>query len=102
MPPLLEVAFEGAATPVRVVATNFALILDAQAVQFVEPERNRLPVPTERQIQRVVDWSFLIINHLVGIDVHTTVHVLIITVVLQVSLHLSRRLTLLLLKVLNR
>ena len=48
VPPLLEVALEGARPPVRVVAADLALELEVEAVQLVQPVRDRLPVPPGR------------------------------------------------------
>ena len=53
--PLLEVHLEGPAAPVAVVAADLALVLDAQAVQLVEPVGNRLAVPAEGQVLGVVN-----------------------------------------------
>jgi hypothetical protein len=55
--PLLEVHLEGPPSPVAVVAADLALVLDAQSVQLVQPVRDRLPVPSQRQVLRVVDRS---------------------------------------------
>ena len=45
--PFLEVAIERAASPIAVVATNLALVLDPKTMQLVQPVRDRLPVPTK-------------------------------------------------------
>merc|ERR1719321_2594941 len=53
--PRLEVAVERAASPIRVVPADLALVLSSEAVELVEPERNRLSVEAKRKVQRVVD-----------------------------------------------
>jgi hypothetical protein len=57
MPPLLKVHFKGSSTPVTIVTADLALVLDSQAVKLVQPVRNRLSIPSQRQILRVVDRS---------------------------------------------
>merc|ERR1712085_23971 len=67
-----------------------------------EPEGNRLAIPTQGQIERVVDCSILVILHLAWIDVHTAViHIdAVVRLLILLCLHLLNRLTLLLLQVL--
>mmetsp|Transcript_27433 Transcript_27433/g.77615 ORF Transcript_27433/g.77615 Transcript_27433/m.77615 type:complete len:277 (-) Transcript_27433:776-1606(-) len=55
MPPLLEVPLKRAAAPVRSVAADLALELLVQTVQLVEPVRDGLAIPSQWQLQRVVD-----------------------------------------------
>ncbi len=52
--PFLEMLLKGAATPVACPAANLALELLAQAMQLIQPVRNRLSIPTHRQTFRVV------------------------------------------------
>merc|ERR1719510_1856244 len=60
MSPFLEVAFECSAPPVRVVPTDFALVLNAQTMKLVQPERDWFSIPSEWQVQRIVDWPLLL------------------------------------------
>ena len=48
MPPFLEVHLECSSTPITIVTTDLTFILDSKAMQFVEPIRNRLTIPTQR------------------------------------------------------
>ena len=57
MPPFLEVHFESPAAPVRIITANLAFVLYPESMQFVQPVWNRLPVPAQRQVLRVVNWS---------------------------------------------
>lgn len=54
VPPLLEVHFEGPPTPVAEVSADLALVLNAEAVEFVQPVGNGLPIPSQGQVFRVV------------------------------------------------
>mmetsp|Transcript_106196 Transcript_106196/g.331284 ORF Transcript_106196/g.331284 Transcript_106196/m.331284 type:complete len:457 (-) Transcript_106196:65-1435(-) len=104
MPPLLEVALERPPAPVGVVPADLALVLDAKAVQLVEPEGDRLAVPAQRQVQRVVDRPVLVVVRVeVGAHVHAVVHeVVVIVALVLVQFHLVDALALLLLQVLHR
>mmetsp|Transcript_10826 Transcript_10826/g.28814 ORF Transcript_10826/g.28814 Transcript_10826/m.28814 type:complete len:589 (+) Transcript_10826:23-1789(+) len=102
MSPLREVTLEGPAAPIGVVATDFALVFDAQAVQLVEPERDRLAIPAQGQVQRVVDGPVLVVLlHVRAVHVRAVV-VLLLGVQILLGLHLLGCLTLLLLQVGDR
>jgi hypothetical protein len=55
VPPLLKMHLECPSTPVTVVSANLALIFDAKTVQLVQPVRNWLSVPSQRQVLGIVD-----------------------------------------------
>ncbi len=57
----LEVALKRAAAPVGRVAADLALELLVEPVQLVQPVRDRLAVPAQRQLQRVVDEVVLVV-----------------------------------------
>ena len=57
MPPLLEMHLEGPSAPVAEVTTYLALVFDSQPVKLVQPVGNRLTIPPQRQVFRVIDWS---------------------------------------------
>jgi hypothetical protein len=57
MTPLLEVYLKSSTTPITEVSTNLAFIFNTQSMEFIKPVWNRLTVPTQRQIFRIVDWS---------------------------------------------
>ena len=59
--PLLEVPLVGARPPVRVVAADLALVLDVKAMQLVQPVRDWLAIPAERQVERVVDGLVILL-----------------------------------------
>mmetsp|Transcript_34458 Transcript_34458/g.103172 ORF Transcript_34458/g.103172 Transcript_34458/m.103172 type:complete len:247 (-) Transcript_34458:1310-2050(-) len=61
VPPLLEVALEGARAHVGLVAADLAPVLDVEAVELVEPVGDGLAVPAERQVERVVDRLLLLL-----------------------------------------
>jgi len=46
---------------VDVVGADLALVLDAEAVQLVEPVRDGLAVPAQRQLERVVDARLVVL-----------------------------------------
>lgn len=54
MPLLLEMPLKRTASPIGVVAADFAFVLHAKSVELVEPIRNGLAVPADRI---VVDCS---------------------------------------------
>lgn len=54
MSPLLEVFFEGSATPVAGAATDLTLEFLAQAVQLKQPVRDWFSIPAHGQVLRVV------------------------------------------------
>merc|ERR1712181_202145 len=60
--PLLEMTFESTPAPVGIVTANLALILDAEAVEPVEPERDGFAVPAQRQVQWVINRAFLFVS----------------------------------------
>ena len=57
VPPFLKMHLESSSPPVTVVAAYLAFVLNAQAMQFIEPVGDRLSIPAQRQIFRVVDRS---------------------------------------------
>lgn len=54
MSPLLEVFFEGSATPVAGPSTDLTLEFLTQAVQLKQPVRDWFSIPAHRQVLRVV------------------------------------------------
>jgi len=56
-----EVPLEGFAAHVGEVATNLTLVLHTETVQLVEPVGNRLAIPAQGQVQRVV-WPVVVIR----------------------------------------
>ena len=62
MPPLLKVPLERLPAHVHEVAADLARVLDPEAVQLVQPERDRLAVPAHRQLQRVVDFLIVFVG----------------------------------------
>ncbi len=61
VPPLLEVPVKVAPAAVHLAAADLARELDVEAVELVEPVRDRLAVPPERQVQRVVDGLSVVV-----------------------------------------
>lgn len=59
MSPFLEMPVESLPPLVNISTTNLARILDAQSVEFVEPVRNRLSVPSKRKFEGVIDLLLL-------------------------------------------
>ena len=49
-----------ARSPVAEVAAYFALVLDVEPVQLVEPIRNGLAIPTKRHVLGIVDGGIAI------------------------------------------
>jgi hypothetical protein len=46
MPPLLKMHLKGPPAPIRIITTNLTFILNAQSMQFEQPVRNGLAIPT--------------------------------------------------------
>mmetsp|Transcript_20350 Transcript_20350/g.51718 ORF Transcript_20350/g.51718 Transcript_20350/m.51718 type:complete len:299 (-) Transcript_20350:845-1741(-) len=69
---LLKVALELTRAPVGQPAADFALVLEVEPVQFVEPVGDGLPVPAQGEVLRVVDRSrvvFVLHLHLVALAI---------------------------------
>merc|ERR1712187_845507 len=62
MPPLLEVTLKSAPSPIRIITTNFAFILDTEAVKLVKPKGNGFTIPTEGQVEWIVYRSIFVIH----------------------------------------
>lgn len=43
------------------IRANLALVLDAQPMKFVQPKRDRFPIPPHRQLERVVDPPVVVV-----------------------------------------
>ena len=54
VPPLSEMSLERFGSFVGEVAADLAVVRGVEAVKLVQPVGNRLPVPTKRQVLRVV------------------------------------------------
>mmetsp|Transcript_126743 Transcript_126743/g.253365 ORF Transcript_126743/g.253365 Transcript_126743/m.253365 type:complete len:234 (-) Transcript_126743:705-1406(-) len=103
MSPFLEMAFKCSTPPIGIVPTDFALVLNSQTMKLVQPERDWFSIPSEWQVQWIVDRP-LLLNFAAEVrtDVHAVVKHLVIIAVVLVCLHLLGGLALLLLQVLNR
>ena len=51
---------EGLPSPVGVIAADFAFILNSESMEFIQPVRNGLSIPSERQILGVVNWLVIV------------------------------------------
>ena len=84
MSPFLEVVIELSLAPIRVVSADLALELLVQSVLLVQPVGNRLAVPPDGQIQRVVDRLLLLLLFLLLLLTH--LHALLVLHSLRVAL----------------
>ena len=66
MSPFLEMIIKRTSTPITVVSTYFTLILFIQSVQLVKPIRNWFTIPSQRQIQWIVDGLLAFFIHDLG------------------------------------
>lgn len=62
MSPLLEMAFKGPASPIRVVPADFTLEFLVQTLYFVESVGNWLPVIADREVPWVVRGTFFLVR----------------------------------------
>mmetsp|Transcript_47362 Transcript_47362/g.88614 ORF Transcript_47362/g.88614 Transcript_47362/m.88614 type:complete len:294 (+) Transcript_47362:80-961(+) len=100
--PLLEVSLKRSPTPVGVVPANLALVLDAHSVQLVQPKRNWLAIPTQWQVQWVVDRPLLVVIARMRCHISSIIfHFLVFIRIFLLELHLLDSLALLLLKMLD-
>jgi hypothetical protein len=61
MSPLLEVLLKCPPAPIACATANLALELNTESMKFVEPQGNRLAVPTHGKVLWVILWSVIII-----------------------------------------
>jgi len=70
MSPLLEMPFERSPTPVTIIPADLTFIFYPKSMQLVQPIWNRLPIPAQRQILRVIRLLFVLrVRHLFILDV---------------------------------
>lgn len=89
VPPLFEVPLECATAPVAIVAADLTFELLVETVQLVKPVWNWLAIPTQRQLEWVVDVGILI---LILIASTSTIQWGVWLALLQLSLQLLIRL----------